>query len=334
MELIGGKFFGFRGGEESALIDNILIYSKEPNSIIREFFSNFNISTVLVMMISLVTFSILTLMFSGIKHFHNNHNVSLLNMLITLLLCSIYLADYFVFSTRYPLREYRSLFFNRVLRDRESAYSRNGSFEFIKENNNNYYLQQLNKDTVRIMFIGSSQTWGAGAVKESDTSVKVLEQKINMWLKERGKVQCINYSVSGLDSGALYKIYKSECLKFRPKICVVILSYNDRDEKVFSKNLQNFIDLNRSLNIRTIFVLEANSIEINQGSPPLHKAMRAIGENNGIAVVDLHSFLVENYDQGFLWWDCVHLTNFGQQLAAECLFDALHKEIDIVADKI
>jgi len=281
-------------------------------------------------MISLVTFSILILLFPIIKHSHNNHNVLQINMLIALLLCCIYLADYFVFSTRYPLHERHNIFFKRALRDMESAYWRNAAFQFIKEKNDKDYLQQLNKDTLRIVFVGSSQTWGAGAVKESDTFVRLLEQKINMWLKERDKVQCINYGVSGFKSEDLYEIYNAECLKFHPKICVVILSKNDKDEKVFSKNLQNFIDLNRSLNIRTIFVLEANSI----GPLPLHKAMRAIGEKNGITVVDLHGWLIQNYDQGFLWWDGVHLTNFGQQLAAECLFDALRKEVDIVADNI
>ena len=42
-----------------------------------------------------------------------------------------------------------------------------------------------------------------------------------------------------------------------------------------------------------------------------------------VPVIDLHGYLVERKDAGFIWWDFVHLTTFGQRLVADKLADDL-----------
>jgi hypothetical protein len=40
-------------------------------------------------------------------------------------------------------------------------------------------------------------------------------------------------------------------------------------------------------------------------------------------IVDMQAYLAQNEDRGFLWWDSVHLTSFGQRLFAERLLPEL-----------
>jgi len=56
--------------------------------------------------------------------------------------------------------------------------------------------------------------------------------------------------------------------------------------------------------------------------------MKEIGDKNRIRVVDLHGYLMENGDRGFLWWDSCHLTDFGQELAAKVIFETILHEIE------
>ncbi len=53
--------------------------------------------------------------------------------------------------------------------------------------------------------------------------------------------------------------------------------------------------------------------------------MRRVGEENNVTVVDMHAYLLEHYDEGFLWWDNVHLTDFGQELFAQKLYEELNR---------
>ena len=47
--------------------------------------------------------------------------------------------------------------------------------------------------------------------------------------------------------------------------------------------------------------------------------MRNISTQYHVPLLDLNGYLTSDgvYDSGFLWWDLVHLTSYGQELAAE-----------------
>ena len=88
--------------------------------------------------------------------------------------------------------------------------------------------------------------------------------------------------------------------------------------------LEKFVELNRERNIRTVFVLEANSPEtFSKRLLENHEIIKAVAERNDLAVIDLHGALLEAADDGQLWWDSVHLTDYGQQRAAHVLGTAL-----------
>ena len=93
---------------------------------------------------------------------------------------------------------------------------------------------------------------------------------------------------------------------------------------MFASNLQDMIEISVRARIQPIFVLEANSVEnINNGLIAKHEAMRRVGAAHNVPVIDMHAYLRKKYDEGFLWWDSVHLTDFGQELLAEKLYKEL-----------
>ena len=44
--------------------------------------------------------------------------------------------------------------------------------------------------------------------------------------------------------------------------------------------------------------------------------MKKVASQYHIPVIDLHEYLKSQADTGFIWWDHVHLTSYGQMLAA------------------
>lgn len=209
------------------------------------------------------------------------------------------------------------------------------------------------KTSYRILFIGSSQTWGAGAKTEKDTFVSQAERLTNSLALSDGKVQTdvlgadtgflnqdqsskiefINAGVSGLNSGELLDLYKNFWKnQIKPDMVVINLSNNDGgDPTQFKTNLRDFIALNGST-IKTVLVLEANSPE----QPPdqalslrmNHDILKQLGEEYNLLVIDLHSYLISKNDSGILWWDKVHLTSFGQTLAAQLISNNLMTHIE------
>jgi lysophospholipase L1-like esterase len=176
-------------------------------------------------------------------------------------------------------------------------------------------------DAHRILFIGGSQTWGSGARELGE----IFSAQLETWLRERGRrVECINAGISALGSSDLVARYEQEWIHFDPSLVVINASNNDADPEVFADNLRRFVSLSRARGARTIFVLEANSIEGPQENiGPNHAAMRLVASELGVSVVDMHEHFARIHDEGFLWWDVVHLTSYGQLRLAQKLFEVI-----------
>jgi lysophospholipase L1-like esterase len=172
----------------------------------------------------------------------------------------------------------------------------------------------------RILMVGSSQTWGAGAAREQDTFVRRTEDLLN----SEGKLfECINAGISGSYSRELLEIFREEWLALEPSIVVIDLSTNDEDGVAFAAALDEFATIDEQHDIDTILVLEPNSAEAAPRSLRFHPTMREVGSRHYIAVLDLQEYLAEHRDSGILWWDVVHPTSYGHQLIANRLAPAI-----------
>jgi lysophospholipase L1-like esterase len=139
-----------------------------------------------------------------------------------------------------------------------------------------------------------------------------------------GRFEVINAGISGSSSGPLADHFEKEWAALEPELVVVDLGTNDDDTAAFRRNLERIAALDEAKGTRTLFVLEANDAD----NPHLrrnHEAMRDVAAAHGIPLTDLHRAILARSDDGFLWWDFVHLSSFGQKLAADVLFSDIRR---------
>lgn len=203
----------------------------------------------------------------------------------------------------------------------------------------------------KVMLVGSSQTWGAGASSLDTTFGHRLEELLNQQLAESDAsgshsaqvlgistdqpIKVINTGISGTTSNDLLAEYKKHWLALAPKVTIINLANNDdyfgvtKDQ--FSANLQEFIDLNKEKQIKTILVVEARSNESSESESPhqevkeFQQVVKEVAAINQIPVIDLNQYLENQIDSGLLWWDFVHPTDYGHSLIAKFLLEEIGK---------
>ncbi|MAE95520.1 MAG: hypothetical protein CL910_12745 [Deltaproteobacteria bacterium] len=176
--------------------------------------------------------------------------------------------------------------------------------------------------TRRVVFLGSSQTWGSGAARPEDTWVRRLEEMWTGAAGPGGRVEAINTGIPAFQAHQIRPLWVDEWSAWAPELVVIDLGNNDRDPQQLADELREIIAFNRARGIRTALVLEPNTEEARgedslAGLRERHRAMRQVAEETDTLLLDLHAALRARRDEGFLWWDRVHLTSFGHRVMAE-----------------
>jgi lysophospholipase L1-like esterase len=318
--------FGFRNGHHSVFVDDVSVVSAEGKVVVSETFRNTR-HYVLILALSLALAFAIS---GGIARFFGSTDrgerflrALTCNLTLTIILAAIFVADWYHFSsiTANPLQSFFSHSFTMP--------------EIVNDANSD---ESVPRDTIekfsspggyRIIFLGSSQTYGEGATTEDDRWVSVIQRKFNA-LKTRSRCECINAGQAGWSSDQIVQQYKEMWLKTAPDQVVVDLSNNDTDRNLFRQSLETLVALNRKMRIQTLLVQEPNNPEAlsnfrqTEGN---HRVMEEVAAQHHLPLVQMHKYLssVPVYDTGFLWWDHVHLTSYGQSLFAEHLFPVLEK---------
>jgi len=178
-----------------------------------------------------------------------------------------------------------------------------------------------NLPTYRVLFIGSSQTVGAGARGLEETFFVRVHRSLSAAIAPKFRLESVNSSVSAYRAADLLREYQSRYRDLRPDLVVINLSNNDqRSREKFAVAMTGFLELNRAAGIQTILLQEANSPEMADHKRLLanHEVLRQLGEKYHVSVLPLHGFLSQSarLGNGALWWDPVHLTSFGQEVTA------------------
>jgi len=307
---VGTAIVGFRGSVHEAFIDNLLI---DPNSD-NEFFEDFSHYQYLYPMVLILFFIGFALLYflRSLKY-----KITTIHIFITLL-SAIYLGiDYNITSKSYPLQNSVDYInYPTHMESLDSIYQR-------VYNNNAKFLEENKK---RILFLGSSQTWGAGVAKDEDIYSNQFCRLLNEKCSQ--KYGCLNAAVSGWNAELLLHDFNNKWKELKPDIIVIDLSNNDSDLKIFETSLNELVKQTHQMNIKTFFILEANSFEVDyQYISPKHDIMRKIAGHENLEVIDLHQFLLSQYDSGFLWWDEVHMTSYAHSLAAKLLIEKIADQI-------
>lgn len=332
--------FGFRGSYKNAAIDYYILESEKEkkNYIIRDDFSNkFEVNAwSFLLFFSLTSFITVLLLkvfkFLKLKKYHFLVIAISLSALISLLGYRYYVATNY---KHYPNLDSKISIFFAKLANLNYKIDENWDSNFYFENRiaeisdsiDVQALYQFEKE-FKILFIGSSQTEGAGASLRHNG----FPERIDQILKERFKednvlIKSINTGISGANSSVLLQEYQNRWHIYDPDLILINLSNNDADPELFKNNLQTFIKLSEINNNKIIFILEANTMLKSKNKLPLHDIMIDLSNTFNIPFIDLHSYIHSMENTGMVWWDDVHFTDYGLDIAANHIATEVKKII-------
>ena len=306
---------GFRGGLRAVAVDNVEIAAAGGG--LRESFSGPAGRHVMAAAVSLTLILLNLALFQLLSRFVADSgrrlSFAFLTANLTLLICAAIVFAYVrVRVSWYPGQQ-------RVLAQSEVFYRKGEQDRVVAQ-----LLDRLEAFEGprgrRILFVGSSQTWGAGARRDEDAFVSQLEARLNEPFLEP-RVLCLNLGVSSAKARHLLPLVKDVFPRVRPRLVVINLSSNDRSSRDFGRPMRKIIRRAQAAGARPVLVLEANAPgAVDRGLQARHLELRALAAELDLPLIDLHGHLLPLVDTGFLWWDKVHLTTWGQRLAAEKLY--------------
>lgn len=171
----------------------------------------------------------------------------------------------------------------------------------------------------RLVFVGTSQTVGAGASAIEKTFFSILHSKLN----EEDNILSLNISQSSKKPEDMFNRFSGIVEFYKPTHVLVNLGYN-RSDVSFKRVLENFFDLSKKINAKIIFIREANNL-LTQSQ--YLEELDYFTNEKGLAVIDLYSYLRNpglTNDVSF-WWDPVHFNDDGQRLAADFILRELKR---------
>jgi lysophospholipase L1-like esterase len=175
--------------------------------------------------------------------------------------------------------------------------------------------------TIRVAFLGTSQTYGSGAERISETFVARCHGLLAQALGDIS-VETYNFSISGSNSTELLGKYAESWRFSRPDLLVINLSTNDGKIDTLTANLGTLAHQTRAAGGRVVFLLEPNAAEVeHRGLQEKHSAIQRLGRELRVPVWNLDKYMSSDpvYDSGMMWWDKVHLTSYGHGVVAEWL---------------
>ncbi len=322
----GRQKIGFRGGHRNAWVDDIVL-RKNNGSLTSESFDNSKdvfIISFFVLAILVVT-GIIILIIATVKYRIRIRSVGLglvtLNSSLIFLAAIVYLFQYFLGGSYMDISPAAD----------EDTWKEHQVREMLLQTRLKYG-KPADQRTDRLLFLGSSQTWGAGAEYPDRTWVRYLERSLNAESRSR-HFELVNAGVSGLTSWEVLRLLQDDLLAYDPKLVVINLASNELDPDRFRINLEEIVRALKARDIPAILILEANSTERRPADTEhgdlsvKHDVIRAIADDDNLVIVDMQDYLASRQNDGFLWWDFVHLTSFGQKLLAERLYGEIRGKL-------
>jgi len=321
---------GFRGGERSAAVDNVTLRAAD-RLLVQEDFANpelqrryFLVGMVVLFVLSLLEHYSQTL--AGIASARAFVAVCIFNAGLVLLvgLITPYLEHYL---SLYPTRESLLKF--------EASHLFN-QWDWRRDE----VVEQASAATARgeqvILFVGSSQTFGAGASLPGDEYVSVVQRGLDATPMAGPRYRCINAGINGTGTPTLLPYYQEHWAALAPTLVVIDLAINDRwnSDEEFAANLSAFIQLNQERKIKTLLIVEPHSLEWliddggnGPGELSTQAVVKRVAAERGVPLVNAHEEMQKHAGEGFLWWDFVHPTSFGHRILGESILPHLKQAL-------
>ncbi len=308
----GPQHLAFRGGQASVVLDDVRVRCDGPGGFDETFFHGRGFARGLLALVGLLALDVLA--WRLVRRWRVSGR-RLLALAVGSAASLLFVAAAIVVLQRTKAGRYP-----RANHDAEAAWLSEEATRVAAEVRARH--APAHPGVTRVLVVGTSQTWGAGATRAEEGFVPELERQLEAARPGRD-FECVNGGVSGLRAPRLLELFQSEWLALEPDLVVLNLSNNDKDAASFAAALRGFADLCAEHEIALLFALEANASEAVPGPLALHPTMRAVAAERGIEVLDLHQEIARHSGRGFLWWDFVHPTSFGHRLLAEALAPAV-----------
>lgn len=301
---------GFKGGNNEVWLDDIRIKEKNSPKIIEENFDHpRNLDKILLQAFLWVLLFNMVLAFS-LKRNRVYWNLAM-NLTAGLFLFLLFWTDRCFIVGKYPLEVRQYLGYKNTIEMSEETIDRiKGDLD-----------QAKHSQKFRILLLGSSQTWGAGALNAESTIESFLARK----LESRGHCyKVVNGGINGITAAQTQKLVEPLFKNFKPDMVLINLSWNDNRNFGFAKEFEGLVDSLISLGPKIKIVLLSEAHHEWFSGPgeqdPNHLFIEKFSRKRGISFVDMHKYLTERKETGFLWWDTIHLTSYGQWLFSERMF--------------
>lgn len=334
--------FGFMGGSNCAKVDNVYVVCAAPDKDIGEDFSNRRGFPFVFAVVFLAGIVVLVVVFCVFAWYFADVKKALFGV-VTLELCLLAVSVlFFGFDFKRPLfrtlagsvnpdvqlvADYRASSNPRAREvvKRLEEYSNACQRSYVTRKVMDRYSTKPDSAVIRIMFIGTSQTFGEGVDGQDQTFVSLCQNYLNGGVESGEKsYECINCSVVGSVSDLLLDSFKRSWVKLKPDVCVINIANNDErwnrmgnSPERFEKILEEFVSICRKNGIIPVFSFEAACPEVYPDGFRYHDSVNRVAQRLGVEVLYLHRFLAQHKETGFLWWDYIHLTQYGHRLAAE-----------------
>lgn len=311
--------FGFRGGGgHSVFVDDVRVRWVGGESL-RESFDAPRSVVGLAAAVSTVLTALNIVLYLILRRAARDEKILLFSFLATNLTLLVIGALIFGFVL---LRAGAYPGLGRALRQAEEAFGRGTVEEVVAaiRERHDESSETSAEGVERILFLGTSQTWGAGARRDGDAFVAVVESLLNASGRER-RYECINAGFSSLRAADLVPILERDLLPLEPSMVFINLGTNDRATRGgIAASVRRMAELALDAGARVVLIKEANEpTAMDPVQKARHTDLEAVGAELGLPVIDMHAYLKRLQDTGFLWWDLVHLTSYGQRLVAEKL---------------
>lgn len=181
--------------------------------------------------------------------------------------------------------------------------------------------RSIGSDTLRLLLLGTSQTYGAGGVDQEKTLGPFLFERLSA---ETGqKVEIFDCSektqFEHLSPRRLQKLGST----IQPDYVIINLPADDQEDSEFYYwRIRRLVALTRVLGAQAILIQEANPESANKIQNN-HEALARIAQAQSLTLIPLHERLRHLEDTGRLWHDEIHLTSYGQDLVANILVEAI-----------
>lgn len=186
-------------------------------------------------------------------------------------------------------------------------------------------LSRIPSITNFFVIFGTSQSWGAGASSPSATWFSQLVRKINE--NAPTPVVALNISVCGSDIRQLTPILQDVFAKTSPRAILINLGNNDSSHASLDSMPDNFrkiVAMAKDRHANILISLEPRNYEVDKDNHylPAHRALVKFSKQFHLPLADAFTYMrrPEIRHSGFLFWDIVHLDDWGQYLLSDFIY--------------